>query len=459
VIQRVRIGCHESRTPFVFFDEPASAGFHRDETRSRNMQSSLISIDVAVVGGGLAGLTAAAFAARAGAVVHVLDARQQVGGRAQTAVRNGFHLNQGPHALVRASDGAGALRELGIVPAGGRPPLRSSRLSLDGRVRRLPPPRSLSQLSGFLRRLRADRRDPGLVQVSAQEWIEGRLSDPVARSVAAAAVRVSSYCGDLSTFSADAAAMQLHGALRGVVYLDRGWSQLVNALDVVARSRGATVHTGAKVSSIDVDGGRYVIGVDGGRRLVARSVVIAAGGPAVATHLVGGRSDSLAATADAAIPVHGACLDVGVRQLTTSSRRFVLGVDRSTYASVHTPSARLAEQGHVMHLMHYEPRDGVDVEDLEALADELQPGWREHEMVRQIGRRRVVAFDRPQPGTGLPGRPAAAVDDLPGVFVAGDWVGSTDLLGTAAIASGRAAGLAAGRHCESGRMSRSVAPV
>ena len=51
-------------------------------------------VDVAVVGGGLAGLAAAAFAARAGATVTLLDGRA-VGGRARSADREGFVVNEG----------------------------------------------------------------------------------------------------------------------------------------------------------------------------------------------------------------------------------------------------------------------------------------------------------------------------------------------------------------------------
>ena len=403
-------------------------------------------IDVAVVGGGLAGLTAATFASRAGATVRLLDARHDIGGRARTAVLDGFHVNEGPHALYTASDGAAVLRELGIRPRGGGAPLLRSRLSFDGQVRTTLPRRAMAQVAGLVRRLGTDRRDPGLVDISAQEWIEGRVADPVGRQFAAGAVRVSSYCGDLSTFSADAAVAQLRAVLRGVRYLHGGWNQLVQALDEEARAGGVTIDAGVKVAAIDSDGGRFVIGVGDGDWVVARSVVIAAGGPGVAARLVGGRSPSLDAAAAAAHPVHAACLDVGLRRLQRPSRRFVLGIDKPTYASVHTPSARLAEHGHVAHLMHYEPVGQIDVCDLEALADELQPGWRDEEVVRQVGRRRVVAFDRPQPGSGLAGRHGPVVDDLPGVFVAGDWVGPTDLLGTAAITSGKAAGLAAYRH-------------
>ena len=58
---------------------------------------------VIVVGAGLAGLTAAATAAHLGADVTLLEAREHAGGRARTAVIDGFHLNQGAHALYRLS--------------------------------------------------------------------------------------------------------------------------------------------------------------------------------------------------------------------------------------------------------------------------------------------------------------------------------------------------------------------
>ena len=149
--------------------------------------------------------------------------------------------------------------------------------------------------------------------------------------------------------------------------------------------------------------------------------------------------------------MHAACLDLGLRRLTRPSVRFILGLDEPTYASVHTPRARLTDdrRHHVVHLMRYEPPSEVCVPELEALADRLQPGWRNEELARQIGRRRVVAFDRPQPGTGLSGRPTIEAAGMVGLFVAGDWVGPDDMLGGAAITSGRASGLAAARHAGS----------
>jgi phytoene dehydrogenase-like protein len=55
---------------------------------------------VVVIGAGLAGLTAAATAARARRPVVVVEAHT-AGGRARTDELSGYRFNQGPHALGR----------------------------------------------------------------------------------------------------------------------------------------------------------------------------------------------------------------------------------------------------------------------------------------------------------------------------------------------------------------------
>ena len=94
-------------------------------------------LDVVVVGAGLAGLTAAAVAARNGRSVVVLDGRRP-GGRAATDVRNGFRFNQGAHALYRDGAGRAVLGRLGIVPTGGKPPTRGVMGWRDGSARAFP---------------------------------------------------------------------------------------------------------------------------------------------------------------------------------------------------------------------------------------------------------------------------------------------------------------------------------
>ena len=73
-----------------------------------------------VVGGGLAGLTAAATLARAGRPVTVVEGAEHLGGRARSRHRHGYDLNLGPHALYRAPGGLDVLQ--GPRRAGPRPP-------------------------------------------------------------------------------------------------------------------------------------------------------------------------------------------------------------------------------------------------------------------------------------------------------------------------------------------------
>ena len=81
--------------------------------------------DVIVIGAGLAGLTAAATASRAGSRVTVLEAHGP-GGRARTAERAGFILNMGAHALYRGGVGMRVLGALGIRPEGAPHPCRAT---------------------------------------------------------------------------------------------------------------------------------------------------------------------------------------------------------------------------------------------------------------------------------------------------------------------------------------------
>ena len=61
--------------------------------------------DVIVIGSGITGLTAAIYLAQEGQNVMVLEQSSAVGGRARTAMLDGFYLNQGPHALYLSGAG------------------------------------------------------------------------------------------------------------------------------------------------------------------------------------------------------------------------------------------------------------------------------------------------------------------------------------------------------------------
>jgi 15-cis-phytoene desaturase len=90
--------------------------------------------DVIVVGAGLAGLTAAATAADAGASVLLLDG-QRPGGRAATDdMGDGYRFNRGAHAFYRTGAGRGVLDRLGVSVRGAPPPLAGSRVRRGDRV-------------------------------------------------------------------------------------------------------------------------------------------------------------------------------------------------------------------------------------------------------------------------------------------------------------------------------------
>src|SRR5262249_2308736 len=89
--------------------------------RGREIMLRTAGDDTIVVGGGLAGLTAAAVPPRPGAPVTVPERAAAPGGRAATRESNGFYLNLGAHALYRGGHGSRVLDELGVARPGGVP--------------------------------------------------------------------------------------------------------------------------------------------------------------------------------------------------------------------------------------------------------------------------------------------------------------------------------------------------
>jgi len=412
---------------------------------------------VVVVGAGLAGLTAAATAADAGAQVTLLDAREHVGGRARTAEVDGFLLSQGAHALYRGGPAWATLTEFGISPRGNSPNAGGAMgLRADGTLAPLPAGVTglvRSNLVGWRAKIDLARllaRPARLVAsvepgTSMQQWIDSRSRDGDTRALLGLFSRVATYCGDLDALDANAGVAQVVQALtHGVVYLDGGWQQLVDGMDAVVRARGVRVHTRAKVDTIEARDKGFVVRTEGGD-FDADAVVHAAGGLADLDAALQGANATVRGWVQRERPVIASTLDLALRALPVPERRITFGLDEPVYFSVHTPYARLVPDGpgEVAHLLWYGDVDDDPRPRLEALLDRAQPGWRDEVVEARYGRRLVVAHGRPLPGSGFAGRPPIAVPDVAGLFVAGDWVGSEGLLADAVFASGRAAGRAA----------------
>ena len=399
-------------------------------------------IEVAVIGAGLAGMTAAIEAATNGRAVTVFEARGRPGGRAGTREIKGFLINQGAHALYVDGAAMAFLRKLGREPRGGVPDVPGG-LGIDGEVDGVRPANLGSLSRTPLQRLA--QLDPGRFdKVTVAAAIEEVLGRGAEAQVALAQIRLSTYGHDPQRASAGAALRQLMMA-GGVRYLDGGWQTIVDDLREEAEARGVRVRAGAKISRMEASADGLVL--DG--RIQCGSVVIAAGGPEAVNRLLPHDPES-ARWVEAARPATLACLDVGLGCPWGDGPAFALGIDQPLYLSVHAPVADLAPEGQsLVHVMRYHHPDeaadaDADLAACEAMLDRVRPGWR-HDVVHQrFNRRFIAAHDQPQAASGgLAGRPGVASLGTDGVFIAGDWVGPEGLLADAAVASGRSAGVAA----------------
>jgi phytoene dehydrogenase-like protein len=438
-------------------------------------------LNVAVVGGGLAGLSTAALLARGGGSVTVFERATAFGGRARTTEADGYHLNLGPHALYRGGPAARVLADLGVTYRGGAPGAGTYAL-LDGRLRTMPtgPVSLLStdlvDLAGkfqFAQQMLGLRSldYAALAGTTLRAWLDAAVPHAGVRAVVETLVRLATYCADTDRLSAGAALAQLAHAVRsGVLYLHGGWQTLVDGVRAAAERAGARLVSGAPATAIvrDARGAARGVTLEDGRT-VAADVVVAAVGPAQVLALLGGDDPVVAAWCADSSPVHAACLDVALRRLPRPHARILLGIDRPVYASVHSSVARLAPRGGaVVHVARYltaaHPRG--DEDELAAVLDVLQPGWREELVTQRFLPHLTVTQALPEARRGgLAGRPGPAVDHVPGLYVVGDWVGPRGMLADAAFASAdataravlasvtsgtsassSASGVAAGRH-------------
>ena len=415
---------------------------------------------VAIVGGGLAGLTAAAYLARAGHAATLYEQAAELGGRARTQDHEGYRFNFGPHALYKSGSGAPILRELDLAWSGGSPGTRAYGVA-DGRCEPLP-----AGLGSFLgtKLLTAGgktelialvpkllRLDPEPLQTTTmQDWLDREVRHRELRLLLAMFIRIATYSADLGRLSAGSALAQLRLALTGnVTYLDGGWQTLVEGLHRAATSAGATIASGSHVAAVLRD---PLTGAVRGVRLADGAIqetdaVVIAASPHVARTLVERSDETILPSWEAqAVPVQAACLDVALHSLPRPQDKAAFGFDRPLYLSVHSAVARLAPgDGAVIHVAKYlsadEPSSSqADERELLGLLDLVQPGWRERVVTRRFLPKMVVtnSLVRAEQG-GLAGRPGPAVPGVPGLYVAGDWVGQVGMLADSALASGKQA--------------------
>ena len=235
---------------------------------------------------------------------------------------------------------------------------------------------------------------------------------------------------------------QLQNALKGALYLDRGWGELIEELRTKASDLGVRLMTNTKVSSIDTRGGivRQVLCEDGTK--IDTPHVILATPPAVANELVPfAEKTALHTWKTQAIEVTAACLDVALKRLPKPKQQFAYGIDQTVLFSNYSRAAHLSDDGaQVVSLVKYqgkEPDTEKDLRELEGVLDAMQSGWRDELIVKQYLPRMTVCHDFMHMNRHE--NPGPAVPEIQGLYVAGEWASHGEVLVDAATPSAKRA--------------------
>ncbi len=381
---------------------------------------------ITVVGGGLAGLTAAIACAEGGAQVRLLEAHEQLGGRARSA-EGPYKANLGPHALY--SDGPlwQWLAERKLLPAHVRPPLGGARFRWQGSVQRTPP---LGTIPAVLR-LRG-RQAP--VERDFRSWATSHTDERTAAMLSCAAGVYTFHHdpGELSAAFVWERTVRLFLSTPPpntvVRYASGGWGGLVAPLERRVRELGVEVQTGHRVEALP------------------DPPVILATELSPASELLGGEPLS-------GLSGRTVCLDVGLTR-RRGDPWIVSDLDESGWIGRYSSSDReIAPAGHelIQTQMPIRPGESADQAGarLERLIDQSVADWR----TRETWRRRQV-MDARSGALDLPGctwRDRPTVDRGEGVFLAGDQVAAPGLLAEVSWASGLEASRLALRALEAAR--------
>ncbi len=367
---------------------------------------------VTIVGGGLAGLTAAITCAEGGADARLLEAHEALGGRARS-MGGPYKANFGPHVIYKDGPLWDWLDERDLLPPFAGPSLAGIRFRWQGAVRRTPP---LGTIPAVLR-LRG-REAP--VDQDFRSWVADHADEQTAAMLSAAA-GVYTFHHDPGELSA---AFVWKHSVRVLLsppptarYLLGGWGAMIGALETRARQLGVTIELGHSVEA-----------------LPSRPTI-------VATELHQAREllgdESLDWPAGRTV-----CIDLGLVH-RRGDPFIVSDLDEAGWIErFSAPDPSLAPDGEelVQAQMPIRPGESADQAGLrlERLLDAALPdrGQRQTWHRRQVMERRTGPLDHP----GKTWRDRPAVDRGDGVYLAGDMVAAPGLLSEVAWASGAEAG-------------------
>lgn len=367
---------------------------------------------ITVIGGGLAGLTAAITCAEGGAGVRLLEAHDQLGGRARST-DGPYKANLGPHAVYSGGVLWDWLTARDLMPPLARPPLTGVRFHFAGAVHRTPP---LSLIPPGLR-LRG-RMAP--VDQDFRSWVRDHADERTADFLSALAGVYTFHHdpGELSAaFVWERTQRLLLTPRPPARFVVGGWTNLVGGLERRARELGVEIVTGERVDALPDPPAIVALELCDARTLLDDDTLRWPSGRTV-------------------------CLDLGLGE-RRGDPWVVSDLENAGWIERYTAQdASLAPAGEqlVQAQMPIRPKESPEAAEarLEALLDFSLEGWRE----RVSWRRRQVMDGRSGaldlPGTTWRDRPA--IDRGDGVFLCGDQVAADGCLAEVSVASAIEAG-------------------
>lgn len=370
---------------------------------------------ITIVGGGLAGLTAGISCAEQGGEVTLLEAHEQLGGRARSTV-GPYKANLGPHAILASSPFWRWLGERDLIPPYARPRLSGVRFRWQDQIRRVP------AVGAAVAALRLRGRSAP-VDLDFRTWASDQVGAE-AGEILARSAGILTYHHDPGELSA---AFLWEPLVRGLLsapptarYPIGGWSAIVERMRARAAELGVVILTGQRVGELPA--APVIVATELGD---ARALL---------------RDDSLSWLGGNAV-----CLDLALRH-RRGDPFVVVDLQESGWIERYTAADEtLAPAGEELLQAQMPIRPGESADSaagrLERLLDASFADWRGRETWRrrQVMAGRTGALD--PPGKTWHDRPA--VERSAGVYLAGDMVAAPGCLSEIAWASAiEASGLA-----------------
>lgn len=378
-----------------------------------------MSSHITIIGGGLAGLTAAIACAEAGAPVQLYEAHDRLGGRAR-ATSGPYVVHDGAHVFYADGPHYTWLKKRGFVKGLGWPgPIDMATLlhfRADGRIRAIPP---LSML-----RPQSRKWLTAPVDVDFHTWAAGRWGDDTARQMANA-ISVVTYDADTgrlsSAFVWDLFQRVLGPNVPAIRWVRGGWQTVINRMESRAVELGVTVHMGTRLTELPT----------GGPVIVATEI-------SSARKLLGDQTLNWTSG-------HAALLDIAVHP-DRGDINLVFDLDEGGFhESYSMQDDSVAPAGQALYQLQMPVRGDESHarahERLAAFADQVLPQWQNRTTFHRtaIAKGRTGALDLP----GFTWRDRPAIERGDGVYLIGDMVAAPGMRGEISINSAVIAAAAA----------------